>query len=324
MNNANLYHRGSAREAIFDTLKKMNFENSKKKQDVENINFDVKQIEKDIDELLRISGISSDSVGTLAYEALRHQYMAASIFVKMDEAEQAVVGAEQKRLRNFFGVRCTLKSRKTRKSKRTSSPSPLTLEKENKEKVSENLSIVGRDAEAGFEGEATARTRKKRGRKSLKETLPLRKKAFLEECRAFGDKFDHEMINNFYNYWAQENRSGKKMLFEMQKTWNTAMRLKNWENRSYQYDNEAAKLRLERAKKGGAGRGGGGALNGGRVLGCSAAENSPEQKAIAAEREAADAKREAEMAEARKNSVSLEEYAKAHPDSLLAKMSAKK
>jgi hypothetical protein len=250
--------------------------------------------------------------------------MAASIFVKCGEAEQAVVGAEQKRLRNFFGVRCTLKSRKTRKSKRTSSPSPLTLEKENKEKVSENLSIVGRDAEAGFEGEATARTRKKRGRKSLKETLPLRKKAFLEECRAFGDKFDHEMINNFYNYWAQENRSGKKMLFEMQKTWNTAMRLKNWENRSYQYDNEAAKLRLERAKKGGAGRGGGGALNGGRVLGCSAAENSPEQKAIAAEREAADAKREAEMAEARKNSVSLEEYAKAHPDSLLAKMSAKK
>ena len=144
----------------------------------------------------------------------------------------------------------------------------------------------------------------------------------MEECKTFGDKYDHEMINSFYNYWAQENRSGRKMLFEMQKTWNTAMRLKNWENRSYQYDNEAAKLRLERAKKGGAGRGG--ALNGGRVLGCSAAENSPEQKAIAAEREAADAKREAEMAEARKNSVSLEEYAKAHPDSLLAKMSAKK
>ena len=289
----------------------MNFENSKKKQDVENINFDVKQIEKDIDELLRISGISRDSVGTLAYEALRHQYMAASIFVKCGEAEQAVVGAEQKRLRNFFGVRCTLKSRKTRKSKRTSSPSPLTPEKENKEKVPENLSIVGREGDAGFDGEAVARTRKKRGRKSLKETLPFRKKAFMEECRAFGDKFDHEMINNFYNYWAQENRSGKKMLFEMQKTWNTAMRLKNWENRSYQYENEAAKLRLERAK------------TKGKTTG-SPAENSAEQKAIAAERAAADAKREAEMEEARKNSISMEEYIKANPNSSLAKMRGKK
>ena len=81
----------------------MNSNETNKQQDVENTNFDVKQIEKDIDELLRISGISRDSVGTLAYEALCHQYMAASIFVKCGEAEQAVVAAEQKRLRNFFG-----------------------------------------------------------------------------------------------------------------------------------------------------------------------------------------------------------------------------
>jgi hypothetical protein len=108
------------------------------------------------------------------------------------------------------------------------------------------------------------------------------------------------------------------MLFEMQKTWNTAMRLKNWENRSYQYDNEAAKLRLERAKKGTAGAGrGSGALNGWRRLGCRTAENSDEQKAIAAEREA-------EMEEARKGSIPFEEYAKKNPNSVLAKMSAKK
>ena len=288
----------------------MNSNETNKQQDVENTNFDVKQIEKDIEELLRISGISRDSVGTLAYEALRHQYMAASIFVKCGEAEQAVVGAEQKRLRNFFGVRCTLKSRKTRKSKRTSSPGPLSLEKENKEKVPENLSIVGREGDAGFDGEAVARTRKKRGRKSLKETLPFRKKAFMEECKTFGDKYDHEMINSFYNYWAQENRSGRKMLFEMQKTWNTAMRLKNWENRSYQYDNEAAKLRLERAKAKGKTNG-------------STAENAAEQKTIAAERAAADAKREAEMEEARKGSISMEEYVKTHPNSSFAKMRGK-
>ncbi len=289
----------------------MNSNETNKQQDVENTNFDVKQIENDIEELLRISGFKGDNEGTRAYESLRHLYMAASIFAKMDEAEQAVVAGEQKKLRNFLGVRCTLKSRKTRKSKRLSSPGTLSLEKENKEKDSENLSIVGRNAEAGFEGEAVARTRKKRGRKSLKETLPFRKKAFMEECKSFGDKYDHEMINSFYFYWAQENRSGRKMRFELEKTWNTGMRLKNWENRSYQYENEAAKLRLERAK------------TKGKTTG-SPAENSAEQKAIAAERAAADAKREAEMEEARKNSISMEEYVKTHPNSSFAKMRGKK
>lgn len=133
----------------------------------------------------------------------------------------------------------------------------------------------------------------------------------MEECKSFGDKYDHEMISSFYFYWAQENRSGRKMRFEMEKTWNTGMRLKNWENRSYQYENEAAKLRLERAKAKGKTTG-------------SSAENAAEQKAIAAERAAADAKREAEMEEARKNSISFEEYAKTHPDSSLAKMRGKK
>ena len=281
-----------------------------KQQDVENTNFDVKQIENDIEELLRISGFQSDNGGQRAHEVLHRLYMAVSMFAKMDESEQAVIAAMQKKLRNVFDVRCTLKKRKTRKSKRLPSPGTLSLQKEYKEKASENLSIVGRESDAGFDGEAVARTRKKRGRKSLRETLPYRKRDFMEECKTFGEKYDHKMINSFYFYWAQENRSGRKMRFELEKTWNTGMRLKNWENRSYQYENEAAKLRLERAK------------GKGKTTG-STAENTVEQKAIAAEREAADAKREAEMEEARKNSISFEEYAKAHPDSPLAKMRGK-
>ena len=163
-----------------------------KQQDVENTNFDVKQIENDIEELLRISGFQSDNGGQRAHEVLHRLYMAVSMFAKMDESEQAVIAA----------------------------------------------------------------------------------------------------------------------------TWNTAMRLASWAERSYQYENEAAKLRLERAK--------GKTASGGRAFGSSPAENTAEQKAIAAQREAADAKREAEMEEARKNSISFEEYAKTHPNSPLAKISVKK
>jgi hypothetical protein len=282
--------------------------NINKQQDVENTNLDMKKIENDIEELLRISGFQSDNEGQRAHEVLRHLYTAVSMFEKMDEDEQTIIAAMQKKLRGVFEVRCTLKKRKTRKSKRLPSPSSLSLQKEYKEKVAENLSIVERDDEAGFDGEAVARTRKKRGRKGLRETLPFRKNDFLEECKTFGDKYDHGMINSFFHYWAQENRSGKKMRFEMEKTWNTAMRLAGWAERSYQHDNEAAKLRLERAKK----------------LGKKDTANVEQQKQIAVIREQENAKREAEMEEARKGSISLEEYAKTHPDSNLAKRFLKK
>lgn len=283
----------------------MNSNEINKQQDVENTNFDVKQIENDIEELLRISGFKGDNEGTRAYESLRHLYMAASIFAKMDEAERDVVAAEQKKLRNLFGVRCTLKSRKTRKSKRLPSPGTLSLQKEYKEKAPENLSIVGREGDAGFDGEAVAKTRKKRGRKSLRETLPYRKKDFMEECKTFGEKYDHKMINSFYFYWAQENRSGRKMRFEMEKTWNTAMRLASWAERSYQYENEAAKLRLERAKKGAVKQ----SANG-RAFSSQTAENTAELQAIATKRAEDNARLEQEIAERKASAVSYEEYLK--------------
>ena len=106
--------------------------NINKQQDVENTNLDMKKIENDIEELLRISGFQSDNEGQRAHEVLRHLYTAVSMFEKMDEDEQTIIAAMQKKLRGVFEVRCTLKKRKTRKSKRLPSPSSLSLQKEYK------------------------------------------------------------------------------------------------------------------------------------------------------------------------------------------------
>ena len=98
------------------------------------------------------------------------------------------------------------------------------------------------------------------------------------------------------------------MLRETKKSWNTKYRLAGWARKPYELDAEAARLRLERAK--------------GTTK--KPAADSAEQRAVAAEREEADARREAELAESRKNSISLEEYAKTHPDSQLARQFCKK
>lgn len=261
--------------------------------------------------LLEACGIKRTEGEQRTWLLLYSLYTAVSMYDKMTETEQAAISAIQKKFRNFFGSRCTLKKRKTRKSERLVSPTPLSNEREKKEKVEENLSIVGRDAKAISEGEDGAgRTRKRKGRKLLRETLPFRRNAFLEECRKYGEPYDHGMVNSFYNYWAQENRPKTKMLFELQKTWNTAMRLAGWSKRSYQHDNEAAEIRLKRAKKK-------------YEVDVASVEQqqaaTERQKAAAAKREADNARLEQSIKESKEGAVSLEDYAREHPDSILAK-----
>jgi hypothetical protein len=45
-----------------------------------------------------------------------------------------------------------------------------------------------------------------------------------------------EMCSDFIDYWCEPNKSGKKMKFELQKTWNTKLRLKTWYKNSKKWD----------------------------------------------------------------------------------------
>ena len=147
----------------------------------------------------------------------------------------------------------------------------------------------------------------------MKKTLQVRQQMFWNELLQYEGKYDRQMLLAFFYYWAEKVTGRRKMKMEVMTSWDTEYRLAAWSKRSFNKNDEAAAIRLERAKK-----------SGGRTAAHPNAENAAEQKAIAAEREAADAKREAEMEEARKNSISMEEYIKANPNSSLAKMRGKK
>ena len=47
--------------------------------------------------------------------------------------------------------------------------------------------------------------------------------------------YTQEILTDFYEYWTEQNKS-KRMRFELQKTWNTNLRLKNWEKNSKKWD----------------------------------------------------------------------------------------
>jgi hypothetical protein len=73
-------------------------------------------------------------------------------------------------------------------------------------------------------------------KKESKPSLETRSLAFKETLRPFINKYGVDMVKNFYGYWSEPNQTKTKMLFEMQKTWDTSRRLENWSKRESSFN----------------------------------------------------------------------------------------
>lgn len=58
-----------------------------------------------------------------------------------------------------------------------------------------------------------------------------RKDSFYQSLVPFVGQYPKEMIRAFYDYWSEINRSGTKMRYELEKTWELPRRLATWANR---------------------------------------------------------------------------------------------
>ena len=58
-------------------------------------------------------------------------------------------------------------------------------------------------------------------------TLARREK-FYALLVPYVDRYGKEMIRSFFNYWSELNKSGTKMRFELEKTWELSRRLSTW------------------------------------------------------------------------------------------------
>ena len=61
-----------------------------------------------------------------------------------------------------------------------------------------------------------------------------RRKDFVLNVMSFD--YDKNILNSFVDYWTEPNKSKKKMKFELQQTWSTNLRLKNWEKNQKKWD----------------------------------------------------------------------------------------
>ena len=65
------------------------------------------------------------------------------------------------------------------------------------------------------------------------KTLEERKEEFHESLKPFVEKYGENLIEEFYNHWAQVNEGGTKMHWEKQKTFEIARRLATWKRNNY-------------------------------------------------------------------------------------------
>lgn len=69
----------------------------------------------------------------------------------------------------------------------------------------------------------------------LRDKCKKREKDFESSLIPFvstrGGAYQPTMIRAFFNYWTEKNKSGTKMRFELEKTWETAKRLQTWASR---------------------------------------------------------------------------------------------
>jgi hypothetical protein len=58
-----------------------------------------------------------------------------------------------------------------------------------------------------------------------------RKLKFASTLEPFKSKYGRDMLNSFYKYWTQPNKSNTKFKQELEKTWQLSYRLETWSSR---------------------------------------------------------------------------------------------
>jgi hypothetical protein len=240
----------------------------------------VELIEGMIANKLELSGMKNEGCEGQCRALLYHLYTAVEMYRLMIPQEKQTAAEWFHFFAKDFRVNQFLKELKSKNKQEKKSPTPLK-KRNNKKQKTQKISLSAAGA---------------------KSDLQKRKEEFWAELEKFIGKYDRQMVLRFFYYWAEEMKGLNMMRWEIQNSWNTSYRLAAWSKRSFEFDAKTSALKLERTKG---------------KKSAKAAVNTSEQKAAAAEREAADAQREEATAKAKAESVTLEDYLKKNPNSIL-------
>ena len=235
-----------------------------------NCMMNIDEMKCNVDHLLADRGLTTDYQDQTVRLLLYHLYVAMDIYRYMTFSEKNKAGFWYRTFKSSYRLTGFLKERKRKRDKEKSPLHPSYKEretevKEKDEKQTEQNTATG---DAVLEG-------------------------FRKECLRHVGQYGQELVEDFYYHWKQ-----------MEDPWNLKLRLRAWSKKSFQLNDKAAALRLEREKKKTAKQ----------------TANTAEQQAIAAKREQDNAKLEQEMEQSKQNQMLTDEYLAKNPNGFLAQV----
>ena len=225
--------------------------------------------EQIVDRQLADAGIGKDNEEQAVRPMFFHLFCAIRYYRDMTYAEKAKAGfLYRTKFKNVYSLTGFFKERKRNRDKKSFPPHPS---------YKEESGVLGKDYKLHIQqGDAAS-------------LFEIRQKAFWDACLKFEPEYDRQLLLKFFCYWAEQVNGTELMLWETKKSWNMRLRLKAWSKKSYQLDDKAAALRLERAK---------------------GKDGAKQVTVEAAKREEDNARLEQEIAARKAGAVSYEEYLK--------------
>lgn len=80
---------------------------------------------------------------------------------------------------------------------------------------------------------------------AAKAATLARRNSFYDSLIPFINQYSKEMIRAFFDYWSELNKSGTKMRYELEKTWELPRRLVTWANREKNFVKREPKPSLQ-------------------------------------------------------------------------------
>jgi hypothetical protein len=126
------------------------------------------------------------------------------------------------------------------------------LEKDTKNSSNEEFVSMEKDfaaSAAECENHPTVKLPHIPTKEEKEKSCAKKEKEFREELSAYTGLYGADMILAFFNYWTERNKSGTRLRFELEKTWETGKRLVTWSNRSKQKTQNYGQPNREYARK---------------------------------------------------------------------------
>ena len=238
--------------------------------------------------LLTVALVAEEGEEGNIYACLHHLFSAWKIFDLMKPVERKRVLSVKKMCGEMFFSKISLREReRTKEDKEKTPPTPPIKESE--------------------ENQERDKRKEREKKRDLSLTLEQRRENFWEECIALKHKYPLEAIENFFFLWAEDVVGTDKMKFELERSWKTSYRLGRHCSNHLASENQSSAIKLKKAKQGETKQ----------------TEVKMSQAALTAQREAADAKREAELEKSKADAVTLDDYLKQNPNSVLAAFKTK-